>query len=68
MKDATCALDEHSVLDVGGSFCRRDPRFSKAPVQAVRVPETPDVTVATPIEAPDKAVQVVGHQDDEACG
>ena len=59
------------MLDVGGSFCRCDPRFCKAPVQAVRVPETPDVTVATSMQAPAAsalAVQVVGHQDDEACG
>ena len=43
----------------------------KAPVQAVCVPETPDVTVATSMEAPSAGaltVQVVGHQDGEACG
>ena len=46
-------------------------REGEAPVQAVRVPETPDITVGTSMEAPAAgalAVQVVGHQDDEACG
>ena len=35
---------------VGGSSCRCDPPFCKAPVQAVCVPVTPDFTVATSIK------------------
>ena len=44
-------------------------RLSEAPVR-LRVPETPDVMVATSKEAPDKVhgqFLVIGHQDDEAC-
>jgi len=28
VEDATCALDEHSIIDVGGSFYRYNPRFA----------------------------------------